>query len=182
MSVLAPRGGTRPTPGVSIRCRPGVLTGRQNTANNPMHRNGHAGTEFPGDRISLLPFDGWGDCSPCRHHRPLAQDRDQRPGCSIKLRGVSHPGSGKTAPGKGTKNLASVLKAFCRGNSVLLKKRETSRNITQPYHAWLCALCASTGSIRHGDSHRTGFTTETRRTQRRRGAIERLIAGKLLRA
>ncbi len=35
---FAPRGGTRPTAGVSIRCRPGSLTGRQNTDNNQMRR------------------------------------------------------------------------------------------------------------------------------------------------
>jgi len=37
---LAPRGGTRPTPGVSILCRPGALAGRQNTDNNQMDRPG----------------------------------------------------------------------------------------------------------------------------------------------
>jgi len=35
---FAPRGGTRPTAGVSIRCTPGALTGRQNTENYQMHR------------------------------------------------------------------------------------------------------------------------------------------------
>ena len=34
----APRPGTRPTSAISIRCRPGALTGRQNTDNNQMHR------------------------------------------------------------------------------------------------------------------------------------------------
>ena len=37
-SSLRRRQGTRPGAGVSIRCRPGDLSGRQNTDNNPMHR------------------------------------------------------------------------------------------------------------------------------------------------
>lgn len=35
---FAPRLGTRPAAGVPMRCRPGALTGRKNTDNNPMHR------------------------------------------------------------------------------------------------------------------------------------------------
>lgn len=37
----------------------------------------------------------------------------------MKLRGVSHPDSGKTAPRKATESLVWVLKPFCHENSVL---------------------------------------------------------------
>ncbi len=37
----------------------------------------------------------------------------------MRLRGVSYPGCGKTAPRKETKSLVSVLKVFCDGNSLM---------------------------------------------------------------
>ncbi len=52
---FAPRGDTRPTPGVSICCRPGALTGRQNTDNNQMHRTHW--TSLPSTRSGGLRFN-----------------------------------------------------------------------------------------------------------------------------
>ena len=54
-------------------------------------------------------------------------------GCFIELRGVSHPGCAKTAPGKEIKSTVSVLKAFRHGNSVLrFSTSRTWRGLASP--------------------------------------------------
>ncbi len=50
---FAPRGGTGPTAGASIRCGPGAVTGRHNTDNIQMHRRGRVGSLSACQRSSM---------------------------------------------------------------------------------------------------------------------------------